>query len=159
MKKGFTLVELLAVIAVLSVIMSVALFSIVRIRNDSLKNIVDTKIDLIEQAAILYGQENPNELTIDAEENGCTNKIITTENKAGNETEFTINYCLIKTAGELIDEGYFNSGDLDEENGNLDLINDVTNTSMREDTVIIYRRNNRIYSVMDCIKSNNDTCD
>ena len=35
-----------------------------------------------------------------------------------------------------------------------DLINDVTGKSMREDTVIIYRRNNRIYSIIDEVKSN-----
>lgn len=157
MKKGFTLVELLAVIAVLSVIMSVALFSVVRVRNNSLEKIVETKIDLIEQAAILYGQENPNELN-NKQDNGCTNKVINTENNNGDVTSYTINYCLIKTTGELIDEGYFNSGDLDETEGTLDLINDVTDQTMRNDTVIIYRRNNRIYSIMDCIASNGDTC-
>ena len=157
MKKGFTLVELLAVITILTVIMTIALFSVIKVRNESLKNIVETKLDLIEQAAILYGQENPDELTND-ENNGCTNEVITSENNAGDTTSYTINYCLIKTAGELIDEGYFNSGDLEEENGSLDLINDVTNKSMRDDTVIIYRRNNRIYSIIDCIASNKDAC-
>ena len=43
---------------------------------------------------------------------------------------------------------------LDEVNGKTDLINDVTGKSMREDTVIIYRRNNRIYSIIDEVKSN-----
>ena len=152
MKKGFTLVELLAVIAILSVIMSVALFSVIRVRNDSLENIVDTKIDLIEQAAILYGQENPSAIN-----NTTCKEIVLKSDESGDEI-YTPSYCVTVTAGFLIDEGYFNSGDLDEENGEPDLINDVTSTSMRNDTVIVYRMNNRIYSIMDCIASNGEDC-
>ena len=152
MKKGFTLVELLAVITILSVVMSVALFSVISIRNDSLENIVDTKIDLIEQAAILYGQENPSAIN-----NTTCKEIVLKSDESGDEV-YTPSYCVTVNAGFLIDEGYFNSGDLDEENGEPDLINDVTSTSMRNDTVIIYRMNNRIYSIMDCIASNGEDC-
>ena len=152
MKKGFTLVELLAVITILSVVMSVALFSVISIRNDSLEHIVDTKIDLIEQAAVLYGQENPSAIN-----NTTCEEIVISSDESKDEV-YTPNYCVTVTTGFLIDEGYFDSGDLDEENGNLDLINDVTNASMRNDTVLIYRMNNRIYSIMDCVASNGEVC-
>ena len=145
-KKGFTLIELLAVIAILAIVITIALISVTRIRENALLEVVDTKKDQIEQAAILYGQENPNELTSDTS-NGCTNTTFTTRNEE-REVEYTINFCVVKTAGDLIDGGYFDSGYLDEVEGKQDLINDVTGKSMRGEEVIIYRRNNRIYSIL-----------
>ncbi|MFR5856739.1 MAG: type II secretion system protein [Bacilli bacterium] len=150
-KKGFTLVELLAVIAILAIVITIGLISVTRIRENALKKIVATKIEQIEQAAILYGQENPEELTSD---NDNCKGVITTENKAGDKTEYNITICTIKTAGELINAGFFDSKYLNKENGKVDLINDYTGKSMLNDTVIIYRRNNRIYSIIDDVKSN-----
>ena len=148
-KKGFTLVELLAVIAILAIVITIGLISVTRIRENALKKIVATKIEQIEQAAILYGQENPEELTSD---NASCKKVITTENKAGDKTEYNITICTIKTVGELIDAGFFDTSYLTDDK--KDLINDYTGKSMLNDTVIIYRRNNRIYSIIDEVKSN-----
>ena len=83
-RKGFTLVELLAVIAILAVIISIALISVTKIRENALIEIVETKKDQIEQAAILYGQDNPNELTTD--DTDCSGKEITTTNNEGRDT-------------------------------------------------------------------------
>ena len=142
-KKGFTLVELLAVIVVLALVVTISLTSINRVREDSLKDILETKIDQIEQAAILYAQDNPSILTESCDVNG----------------EHYNNYCKVLTVGEIIDSdgNYFSTGDLvDSEDGvHADLINDVTGNSMRSDTVQVYRHNNRIYSVMLEVKSNN----
>ena len=69
-KKGFTLVELLAVIVVLALVVTISLTSINRVREDSLKDILETKIDQIEQAAILYAQDNPSILTESCDVNG-----------------------------------------------------------------------------------------
>ncbi len=150
-KKGFTLVELLAVIVILTIVITIGFTSVIRVRENSLREIVDTKIEQIEQAAILYGQENSEELT-----NTDCPEITTTVNRNGQDvtTTFTPEFCVIKTAGDLINSGFFDSGYLTEDG--LDLINDVTDKSMREDTVIIYRRNNRIYSIIDDIKSNEE---
>ena len=95
--------------------------------------------------------ENSEELT-----NTDCPEITTTVNRNGQDvtTTFTPEFCVIKTAGDLIDSGFFDSGYLTEDG--LDLINDVTDKSTREDTVIIYRRNNRIYSIVDDIKSNEE---
>ena len=150
-KNGFTLVELLAVIVILTIVITIGFTSVIRVRENSLREIVDNKIEQIEQAAILYGQENSEELT-----NTDCPEITTTVNRNGQDvtTTFTPELCVIKTAGDLIDSGFFDSGYLTEDG--LDLINDVTDKSMREDTVIIYRRNNRIYSIIDDIKSNEE---
>lgn len=144
-KSGFTLVELLAVIVILVLVITIAFVSVTRIREGSLKKIVATKIEQIEQAAILYGQENP-----DIINPSCTDH----EKAVVEATNYTPSFCITVTAGVLIDNNFFESSYLDEVNGKIDLINDVTNKSMREDTVIIYRRNNRIYSIIDEVKSN-----
>ena len=144
-KKGFTLIELLAVIAILAIVITIALISVTRIRENALLEVVDTKKDQIEQAAILYGQENPNVI-----KTSCTDH----EKTVVEATNYTPSFCVTVTAGVLIDNNFFESSYLDEVNGKTDLINDVTGKSMREDTVIIYRRNNRIYSIIDEVKSN-----
>lgn len=148
-KKGFTLVEILAVVVILAIIISIAMISGTAIQRNSLERIVETKIEQIEQAAILYGQDNPD---IIVEDDNC--KVIVTTNNAGVETSYTPTSCVTITAGVLIDANYIDTSYLDETSGQVDLINDVTKKSMREDTVIIYRRNNRIYSIIDEVKSN-----
>ena len=140
--KGFTLVELLGVIVVLAIVISVAFFSVNKIREDELKRIVEVKIGQIEQAAILYAQDNPS---------------ILTESCVVDDVYYD-NYCKVLTVRELINVGgnYFESGTLtQDESGNYeDLINDWTGKSMLDDTVQVYRKNNRIYSVMLEVKSN-----
>lgn len=144
-KNGFTLVELLAVIIILTLVITIAFVSVTRVREESLKRVVETKVEQIEQAAILYGQENPNVI-----KTSCTDH----EKTVVEATNYTPSFCITVTAGVLIDNNFFESSYLDEVNGKTDLINDVTGKSMREDTVIIYRRNNRIYSIIDEVKSN-----
>ncbi|HIU11767.1 MAG TPA: prepilin-type N-terminal cleavage/methylation domain-containing protein [Candidatus Onthocola stercorigallinarum] len=144
-KNGFTLVELLAVIIILTLVITIAFVSVTRVREESLKRVVETKVEQIEQAAILYGQENPNVI-----KTSCTDH----EKTVVEATNYTPSFCVTVTAGVLIDNNFFESSYLDEVNGKTDLINDVTGKSMREDTVIIYRRNNRIYSIIDEVKSN-----
>ena len=140
-KKGFTLVELLAVIVILSIIITISLVSINSVRNNSLESILETKIASIEQAAILYAQDNPSILNESCDVDGVHYD----------------NYCKVLTVGEIIDAGnYFETKDLttSEDGTHRDLINDVTNKSMRSDTVQVYRHNNRVYSVMLEVSSN-----
>ena len=140
-KKGFTLVELLAVIVVLSLVMAMSFVSINAVRQSSLERIVETKIGQIEQAAVLYAQDNPEILTEPCDVDGVHYDY----------------YCKVLTVRDIIEAGsYFESGDLvtDESGTYVDLINDVTGKSMLDDTVQVYRKNNRIYSVMLEVKSN-----
>ncbi len=55
--KGFTLVELLAVIVVLALLVSIAVPSTVSISNRLKKKMYCSKIDSIETAAALYGED------------------------------------------------------------------------------------------------------
>ncbi len=141
-KKGFSLVEILAVIVILAIIIGIAFVSGNAIRQRSLERIVNTKIEQIEQAAILYGQDNPQILTDTCQVDGVD-----------------YDYCKVVTVRELIesDGNYFTSETTitDESGKHIDLINDVTGKSMLDDTVQIYRRNNRVYSIMLEVSSNN----
>lgn len=129
MKKGFTLIEMLAVIVILSIVIGMAMFSSSRVKDNSLKKLLETKISDLESAAIMYGQENQGELN-----ESCTIS----------EVEYSA--CKGITVKELIDGSYYKSTETDN-NGNVTLINNVTHESMLNDKLTIYRKNNRIYAL------------
>ena len=58
--KGFTLIELLAVIVLLGVVAAIAIPGIGNLNNTIKNNMLDKKIDIIEEAATLYGDDNRN---------------------------------------------------------------------------------------------------
>lgn len=73
-KKGFTLVELLGVIVILAIVVTIAVPTTVKISDKIKTNLYCTKINLIEDAAKLYGQDNRNSLTIATIVDGKTYK-------------------------------------------------------------------------------------
>lgn len=127
-KNGFTLIEILAVIVILSIVASLVTINVMKIRNDSFEDLLETKIQNLESSAIVYGQENPDKLT---------DECIVDEYKSDS--------CTIVTVKELIDGKYFNSTETNE-SGQVDLINNVTNKSMKDDKIQVYRKNNSIYA-------------
>ena len=56
-KKGFTLIELLAVIIVLGLLSTIAFVSITRVQKTIQNNILEKKITMIEEAAVLKGED------------------------------------------------------------------------------------------------------
>lgn len=73
-RKGFTLIEILAVIAILSILISAVSISVIEIRKKMNNRLYNTKISLIEHAAILWGEDNEYELSL--EENECENILV-----------------------------------------------------------------------------------
>ncbi len=128
MKKGFTLIELLAVITILGIISTIATVNFIKLKENSSKELLDTKIKNLEAAAIVYGQENQDKLNF-----SC---IV-------NETEYS--YCIKVSVKTLIDKNYFKSTEIGS-SGSVNLINNVTKESMLDDEVQIYRKNNSIYA-------------
>lgn len=137
-KNGFTLVEILAVIVILSIVATMATFSVMKTRENSMKKLLNTKIDELEASAILYGQENQSSL-----EGTCT---------VDNEE---YKFCKLVTVKELIDNDYYTTSE-ENRNNKKDLINNVTNKSMLCDEIQIYKNNNRVYAKAINIKSNDE---
>lgn len=79
-KNGFTLIELLAVIVILAVIITIAVPSTISISNRIKENMFCSKVDFIENAAKLYGEDRrdsfTNTVTIDGTKySGVTIKV------------------------------------------------------------------------------------
>ena len=55
-KKGFTLVEILATIVLIGLLFGLAVPGVNRIRDNMNKKALNTKIQLIEQAGVLWGK-------------------------------------------------------------------------------------------------------
>lgn len=136
-KKGFTLVEVLAVIVILAIVISIAVTSVTGIRTNSLKKLLETKISNIEGSAIMYAQDNQDIL----------NEKCIVDDKP-------YDFCKVVTVKILVDNDYYKAQTSDDKSKTV--INDVTNKSMLCDTVQIYKNNNRIYAKMLDIYSNDE---
>lgn len=97
MKKGFTLVELLAVTVLLGLIMAVAYPTLFKIFDDKEDEIDSNKRQIIENAAVNYVKLNVNEYPYEEGTNTCLFlKTLVDENKIGFETDESLNNKIIK---------------------------------------------------------------
>lgn len=136
-KKGFTLVELLAVLVILATVTVLGFAGINAITAKLRQNMVKTKLDSLEESAIYYGQEHVNELTETCTVDGVD-----------------YNYCKLVTVKFLIDNKAFDTEETDKD-GKPYLKNNVTKKSMMDDTIQIYKKNNRVYAKVKEVKSAN----
>ncbi|MEE3342899.1 MAG: InlB B-repeat-containing protein [Bacilli bacterium] len=90
-KRGFSLIELLAAIAIISIIFGIGTLIFTNVIDKSKKNSVSIAMDNLKEAAYLYGKEKADEIHWD------------TFQSLGNEE--TLFVCM--TVQELINEGYF----------------------------------------------------
>ena len=126
-KKGFTLVELLAVIVVLALIIGVATTSSITISNRSKKKMYNSKVDMILGAAVIYAQDHLTDFSAD---------------KLPKEVKVS----------QLNAEGYLKK---DDDSGKIN--NPVSNESMAEYKVIIKKANNRFAAKINCSNGNGST--
>ncbi len=75
-KKGFTLVELLAVIVILAVLVTIAVPSAIAISNRIKTKMYCSKVKLMVEAAELYGQDHFNEVKSGAITNVSIKKLV-----------------------------------------------------------------------------------
>ena len=129
--KGFTLVELLAVIVVLAILIAIAVPSTFAISNKLKTNMYCRKIDSIEVAAKLYGEDRKDSFT-EKYDNNPSKKI---------------------KVKDLID-----SGDLKKDNRTAPYVIDPRDNSGMDDLELtVYQKFNRIYvHFSDTV---NTTCD
>lgn len=141
-RKGFTLVELLAVITILSLLMIVAVPSALNFQENMRKKMFCSKVETVERAAKIYGN--------DVKETIKGDKI--SERKCSNITGENTSSCQFITINTLMAKGYLKkevNNVRKDENGKplYDEFYDPRNYhSMKMDYVIVYVDNDRAYA-------------
>lgn len=141
-KKGFTLVELLAVIVVLSLIITIAVPASINTSKKVKQKMLNNKLTLASQSAVLWAQDNKS----------CLNTI----NSCGitcqeNSTDNTVK-CLI-TLGKLAEEDYLDYDDKTKS----EVTNPVDKSTINGWNIrLIYNKENKSVNV-DCIQKLVDT--
>lgn len=98
-KNGFTIIELLAVIALLAIITTIAVPAILGIQNNIQEKSLKTKFSVIEESAIMYGQDNKSEIieSENSDDNGNKYIVIKVSDLVSKyldaDIEFGINGC------------------------------------------------------------------
>ena len=124
MKKGFTLVELMAVLVLIVIISTIGYAGITAVKNNIEKNLWEAKVEEIETGAIKYGQDNLNKL------NGTCNDI---------------SNCLEVTVEFLINSNYVDTDEETDEGIEI-ITNNITGEIVNSNKVYIYLENNRVYA-------------
>lgn len=123
-KNGFTLIELLAVVVVLAIVVTIAVSSTISISNKIKRNMYCSKLEFIENAAKLYGEDRRDSFTSNITIDGNTYKGVTI------------------TVQKLVETNY-----LKKDQSNSPYIQDPRDKSVGLDSknVKIYIKNERIY--------------
>lgn len=135
-KNGFTLVELLSVLVLIGLLLGIGVPGVMRISSKMKQRSLNTRIDQIEQAATLWGQDNKSLINASKAAFG---RFSCSDGKCD-----TCTSRLIKT---LIADDY-----LDGEMNTKEFKNPVNGkdfAKVYECTVVIYKKNNRIYALFD----------
>ena len=126
MKKGFTLVELLAVISLIATITVVAIPGVNKVREDVNKSMFCKKVELVLSAAERYAEEHKNALSL-----------------RNNNIEDGSPCLVNKTLRELIDAGVIES-----ESTNIKSFkNPLTKEEMLDDIVAFYMKDENVYAI------------
>lgn len=151
--KGFTLVEIISVIALLALVVIISVPAIGKTSENIKKKTLQTKIENIEQAAILYGQDHRENFTTDVTKvNDCLEKYCKYEDGSNIENcecykdVITVNTLIDPNGDSKYDDKYLEPDD--EETGNIsNSVNEAE--SLNECEIQIYQKYGKIYAVYD----------
>lgn len=125
--KGFTLVEILSVIVLIGLLFGLGVPAVSKISKNMKARTYNQKINLIEKAGELWGQDNKALL----QETQC--------NIAGLGPNIN---CAKRTIRQLIDEDYLDS----EDKNTPKFVNPIDDSDLLDYYVYVYKKNNRIYA-------------
>jgi len=133
-KKGFSLIELIIIIAIMGLLIALAVPASLTISKKIKQNMLDAKIEMIESSLVIWAQNNKE---IFSDYDSCyKNKV----NASSNITQ-----CYSTLIGDLVN----NYEIFDEDrivDGDKQLINPITNESINACNVEIFVKNNRVYA-------------
>lgn len=143
-KKGFTLVELLAVVVLITLITIIGSVGITGVKNSINKNMLESKIYLIESEAARYGEDHKNRFL----------KLPDTDEFVCEIDGVKHSKCLNVSVGRLIERGYIQTKETRKSpDGNEEkvLINNTKNEEdegyyLNESIVYIYLEDNNFYA-------------
>lgn len=130
MKKGFTLVELMVVIVIIAIVSLIGYAGVTGVQNSINENLWQSKVEMIESGAVLYGEDNENLLTSSCKVDGVT-----------------YSECKVITVKELLDRNYIQSDEtrcIEYKNGSDECKTSektITNDTLTEDDSNYYADN------------------
>lgn len=133
-KNGFTLVELLAVIAILALLLTIAVPGVQKMSQKIQNNMFCTKVENIIKAAQLYGDDHYDEI------------------KAQNGSKMEI------TVATLVKTNYLKKDNNDETDENMYVVDSRYDTSMMSDKVTLMIKNNRVYATYNFREEDKEIC-
>lgn len=134
-KRGFTLVELLAVIVIMGILLVIAVPAILSFSQNIKNDMFCTKVQTAEKAAQLFGQDNLETL----EKQNCQNV------KKGDTTISNINSCMKVTIKALLRKGYLKKEE-GATKGKKDDFLDPRGSTMTNENLLVYIVNKRVYA-------------
>lgn len=133
-KNGFTLVELLAVIVVLALLLTIAVPGIQKMSYKIQNNMFCTKVEDIIKAAQLYGDDNYDAIKA----------------KPGQKDVIKIS--------ELVKHNYLKKDDNDEKDESMYVVDSRDDTSMMNEEITLYIKNNRVYATYNFREDDKEIC-
>ena len=127
-KKGMTLVEVLAVIAIMGILAVLVVPSIINMRNETLNEDYNNRVEMIKNAAIEWGNDNLNLIPKDVQNEYKDQRTLDSE-------------CAHPTVGYLIESGYLKGASTSSDEGYV-MINPKTGEEMNNLLVCIRYDNN-----------------
>lgn len=139
--KGFTLVEMLAVVALLGLLIGIATPNIMKSQKKAKERLLSSKVKNIEKAAVLWGQDNKTSIT----EYGCTDVPTNPSDPYGKSYE-----CYSIQVAALVFNKYMEGDD------GSTVENPVSGENMNQCYISVYKKYGKIYAIYN--KSSSSNC-